>query len=529
VTHRILELTGADPSLIRHVEDRAGHDRRYALDDGSCARSAGRPGTPSARAGCPRRSSGTRRTAPGGSRSSPASTAATTRSSTPSGSGPEPPGPIHSSCASSHSLRCSSWGSRVQRPTAPKRPRLFRPRRRGWGTAVGMSQWGAYGQAKAGATTGILATYYRGTRMGSAPDTLLEAVRVLVGDSLANGRWERRACSTARESVRSPRPITAARPELPVGRTASRLPGPRDDPRAKGAFLSYAARSSAATCGWRRSAAASSSSNVVGLEEYLSASSRARCRRTGRSRRSRRRRSRADVRSRPHRPRAPVRPLLGLAQPGLLRRRLGGARTTRAVRETAGRSSTYDGAPAQTSTSPRAAAGRSARSTPSASTSRTSSRSTIRGTRLTEPRRGAAAPHRRASSRPLRPEGPGRRRRVRPGHAREAGGVRLTTADGGEHRRGCSDVRHASASSRRASVSATCGSTRRPSRRGSSSVQLTGVARQVERATLERRSRRDVGDGKRLSPARTGRSRSSSASSGRPSTGSPPTASPARR
>jgi dTDP-glucose 4,6-dehydratase len=33
VTHRILELTGADSSLVRHVEDRAGHDRRYALDD----------------------------------------------------------------------------------------------------------------------------------------------------------------------------------------------------------------------------------------------------------------------------------------------------------------------------------------------------------------------------------------------------------------------------------------------------------------------------------------------------------------
>ena len=32
VTDRILELTGADRSLIRHVEDRAGHDRRYALD-----------------------------------------------------------------------------------------------------------------------------------------------------------------------------------------------------------------------------------------------------------------------------------------------------------------------------------------------------------------------------------------------------------------------------------------------------------------------------------------------------------------
>jgi dTDP-glucose 4,6-dehydratase len=33
VTHRILELTGGDLSLVRHVEDRAGHDRRYALDD----------------------------------------------------------------------------------------------------------------------------------------------------------------------------------------------------------------------------------------------------------------------------------------------------------------------------------------------------------------------------------------------------------------------------------------------------------------------------------------------------------------
>jgi dTDP-glucose 4,6-dehydratase len=33
LTHRILELTGASADLIRHVDDRAGHDRRYALDD----------------------------------------------------------------------------------------------------------------------------------------------------------------------------------------------------------------------------------------------------------------------------------------------------------------------------------------------------------------------------------------------------------------------------------------------------------------------------------------------------------------
>jgi dTDP-glucose 4,6-dehydratase len=32
ITSAILELTGRDASLIRHVADRPGHDRRYALD-----------------------------------------------------------------------------------------------------------------------------------------------------------------------------------------------------------------------------------------------------------------------------------------------------------------------------------------------------------------------------------------------------------------------------------------------------------------------------------------------------------------
>jgi dTDP-glucose 4,6-dehydratase len=32
LTRVILELTGADESLVRHVEDRPGHDRRYSLD-----------------------------------------------------------------------------------------------------------------------------------------------------------------------------------------------------------------------------------------------------------------------------------------------------------------------------------------------------------------------------------------------------------------------------------------------------------------------------------------------------------------
>ena len=30
VVRQILDLTGASPDLVRHVEDRPGHDRRYA-------------------------------------------------------------------------------------------------------------------------------------------------------------------------------------------------------------------------------------------------------------------------------------------------------------------------------------------------------------------------------------------------------------------------------------------------------------------------------------------------------------------
>jgi dTDP-glucose 4,6-dehydratase len=38
ITRRVLEILGKPDSLIRHVEDRAGHDRRYSLDAGKLAR-----------------------------------------------------------------------------------------------------------------------------------------------------------------------------------------------------------------------------------------------------------------------------------------------------------------------------------------------------------------------------------------------------------------------------------------------------------------------------------------------------------
>jgi dTDP-glucose 4,6-dehydratase len=43
VVHRILELADAPADLIRHVEDRPGHDRRYALDSTKLERLGWRP------------------------------------------------------------------------------------------------------------------------------------------------------------------------------------------------------------------------------------------------------------------------------------------------------------------------------------------------------------------------------------------------------------------------------------------------------------------------------------------------------
>ena len=43
VARRILDLTGADASLLRHVEDRPGHDRRYALNSSKLAKLGWRP------------------------------------------------------------------------------------------------------------------------------------------------------------------------------------------------------------------------------------------------------------------------------------------------------------------------------------------------------------------------------------------------------------------------------------------------------------------------------------------------------
>jgi stage II sporulation protein D len=76
-------------------------------------------------------------------------------------------------------------------------PPVFVLAGQGWGHGVGMSQWGAYGQALAGrGHRQILAHYYRGTTIGAAPRTL---VRVL----LAEGRKRVRISSDVPFRVRA--------------------------------------------------------------------------------------------------------------------------------------------------------------------------------------------------------------------------------------------------------------------------------------------------------------------------------------
>ena len=79
----MIELTGADESLIEYVTDRPGHDRRYSLSSDKLSEELGWEAAGPLRRG-PRadRRTGTATTRSGGGRSAPASTASTTRSST---------------------------------------------------------------------------------------------------------------------------------------------------------------------------------------------------------------------------------------------------------------------------------------------------------------------------------------------------------------------------------------------------------------------------------------------------------------
>ena len=188
VTHRILELTGGDPSLdpARRGSRRPRPPLRARRREAT-RRSAGRPSTRSASAGCARRSTGIARTATGGSRSRRASTARTTRRSTRSASRLEAAPVSRAERLMRHAprhrrlvrrRRPSRRGGRGARRRRLRRAAVFVVDGGGWGHGVGMSQWGAYGQALEGRTYDRdPRRYYPGTSSSTRPS---RRVRVLV-------------------------------------------------------------------------------------------------------------------------------------------------------------------------------------------------------------------------------------------------------------------------------------------------------------------------------------------------------------
>ena len=147
----------------------------------------------------------------------------------------------------------------------------------GWGHGVGMSQWGAYGQARAGRDyRQILGHYYRGTELGSAPAELLDKLRVLV------------AASVGSATVTAPTAIVVVDGngkryrlggtvevgpsfELPVGKTDKPLAvaGPLTLRPTEGAQLAFRGKSYRGELQLSKAGAKLQVVNVVGLEAYL--------------------------------------------------------------------------------------------------------------------------------------------------------------------------------------------------------------------------------------------------------------------
>ena len=173
----------------------------------------------------------------------------------------------------------------------------------GWGHGVGMSQWGAFGQAKAGrGYKEILGHYYPGTTLGGAGE-----------HAAGEGARPRSATASARVAVTSTAPIVVVdgtgkrlpaagrrvtvdrKLELPVGKEGAaegrcRRRSRCSPPTAR--TSSPAGRRTAATLrGLAQRRAAPARQHGSGSRRTSSASCPARCRRTGRSRRSRHRRS----------------------------------------------------------------------------------------------------------------------------------------------------------------------------------------------------------------------------------------------
>jgi stage II sporulation protein D len=146
----------------------------------------------------------------------------------------------------------------------------------GWGHGVGMSQWGALGQAKAGRDyRTILGYYYRGTEIGEAPAAILDRVRVLVADGLAKVTVESALAVFDGNGKRYVLPYGAAsimsKLQLPVGPNGKQvaLPGPVTFRAAQGSFLTVGDKGYRGDLRVTKVDGKLQLVNVVGLEDYL--------------------------------------------------------------------------------------------------------------------------------------------------------------------------------------------------------------------------------------------------------------------
>ena len=363
----------------------------------------------------------------------------------------------------------------------------------------------------------ILAYYYRGTEFGAAPAAVSRRCASSSATASARSPVTSSACvasSTQRQAIPAARGVDARPEARTAGRRGRQAEGrsparSRFTPDRRAPPSSLAGQGAIAASRISRAAARRCSSSTRSASRPTSsASSRARCRRTGRSRRSRPRRSpRARTRSRAS-SRASLRPLLRLAQPGVLRRRLEAPGTTRAVRETRGEILTYEGKVAQVFYF-------------SSSGGRTLSALDVFGLGRPVPRlrrgslgrdarrttAGRAAALRRQVAKRVRARRDRRRRVARAGHAGRPAVLRLTTTAGGDER--APPERRAGAARPpvdRRSGSACCASTRRRSPRVPSGPAR---ARRASRATSSAgaraaRARGRLGAGQ-ARPARAGR------------------------
>jgi stage II sporulation protein D len=161
-------------------------------------------------------------------------------------------------------------------PTAPTAPTAFILSGGGWGHGVGMSQWGAFGQAKAGRDyAAILAHYYSGTSLGEAPTALIERVRVLVGNGLGAVAITNVLAVFDGAGKRYPVPdgtVTLRRDlRLPVATDGSpvTLEGPVTIRAKPGTFLTYGGKAYRGDLRVAKRGKELQLVNVVGLEAYL--------------------------------------------------------------------------------------------------------------------------------------------------------------------------------------------------------------------------------------------------------------------